>query len=87
MIVLDRLIYDFPKARDWVNGRAGLIREDVYASALPRSVCIEFEGSFEDAREFLELDGVRRALIAYWMDGLMRLKEKGSASFFARFHN
>lgn len=86
-IVMDRLIYDFPEVRAWVLARRGALRDDVYASALPRSVAVQFSGSFQDALGFLRLDGVRRALIAYWSEGLIQLKERGIASIFARFHN
>ena len=36
---------------------------------------------------FLKLDGVRRALFAYWAEALIGLKERGSSSMFARYHN
>ena len=39
------------------------------------------------ARAFLEMPGVRRALLAYWFDMLMGFLEKGKGSIFARFHN
>ena len=46
-----------------------------------------FKGSFETANEFMCLDGVRRALIAYWNDALIRLKERNALSMFAKNHN
>ena len=86
-IVVDRLIYDFPEVQRWLTSRNGGFDEDRYASALPRSVSILFEGGFDDAAELLEIDGVRRALVAYWTEALIGLKERGSSSMFARFHN
>jgi hypothetical protein len=86
-IVMDRLIYDFPVVKRWVANHEGNFRDDAYSSALPRSVSVCFGGSFQDATTFLSLDGVRRALIAYWSEGLIGLKERQVASVFARYHN
>ncbi|MCZ7625011.1 MAG: GIY-YIG nuclease family protein [Candidatus Methylomirabilis sp.] len=86
-IVMDHLIRDFPKVRKWVEKHQGGLRNDVYASALPRSVSVAFKGSFDDAQEFLLLDGVRRALLAYWSEGLTLLKERGVGSVYSRYHN
>lgn len=86
-LVMDRLIGDYPAILRWVEQRDGLVRSDVYASALPRSVSVSFSASFEDACEFLALDGVRRAMLAYWSEGLTVLKELGRSSLYARHHN
>ena len=87
MILLDRLILDFGDVINWVSGHNGFFEVDHYATALPRSVSIQFTGSFEDVNEFLKLDGVRRALIAYWNEALIRMKENDTSSVYARFHN
>ena len=87
MILVDRLILDFKGVKNWVYTHNGQIKEDHYKSALPRSTSLIFEGTFEDAQNFLTLDGVRRALIAYWTEGLIGLKERGALSLFAKFHN
>jgi hypothetical protein len=84
---MDRLIHDFPKVRRWVKKRGGGFRDGLYASALPRSVSVGFVSSFDDALEFLDLEGVRRALIAYWSENLTGLKERGVGSVFSRYHN
>ncbi len=86
-IVLDRLIYDFSDVIDWLNAHDGGCQDDVYASALARSVSVYFSASFDDAARFLQLVGVRRALIAYWAEALTGLRERGALSFFARYHN
>jgi hypothetical protein len=65
----------------------GDFHDDSYASALPRSVSVNFKASFDGAMNFLKLDGVRRALIAYWAEALIGLQERGSSSMFARYHN
>lgn len=46
-----------------------------------------FPGTFDIVRQFLKLEGVRRGLIAYWSEALIRLKEKEQMSVYARFHN
>ena len=87
MILMDRLILDFPNVRDWLKSRNGQIEHDQYASALQRSTSVFFEGNFNTAVDFLNLTGVRRAMIAYWTEALISLQEKGVGSVYARHHN
>ena len=87
MILMDDLIYDFREVAKWVKKHEGEMVKDVYKSALPRSTSVAFFGSLDDANEFLTLDGVRRALIAYWSDSLIRMKEKNTQSLHAKSHN
>ncbi len=86
-IVVDRLIYDFPNVRGWIESRSGGFQDDAYSSALPRSVIVYFTGGFAEAQQFLSLTGVRRALIAYWAEALLGINERGVESVFSRFHN
>ncbi|MFA7289627.1 MAG: GIY-YIG nuclease family protein [Melioribacteraceae bacterium] len=87
MILLDRLILDFEEVLHWISFHKGMYKTDCYATALQRSVSIFFPGSFGTVNEFLKLDGVRRALIAYWNEALIRMNEKGLMSTFIRYHN
>jgi hypothetical protein len=87
MILMDRLILDFAPVVDWVIDHDGGMDDDVYRSALPRAMSVVFAGTFADVNEFLKLDGVRRALIAYWSEALISMKERNALSFFARYHN
>lgn len=87
MINMDRLIHDFPDVAAWVGRRQGGMADDHYASGLPRSTSVYFAGDFADAREFLSLPGVRRAIIAYWTEGLILLQETGRSSVHAANHN
>jgi len=86
-IVMDPLIKDFTEVVEWVKQHSGELRPDAYSSALDRSISVSFEGTFDDALEFLDLDGVRRAILAYWSESLTILQERGNSSLFARFHN
>jgi hypothetical protein len=86
-LMVDRLIEDLPAVRRWLGRRGGRIERNQYASALPRLASVRFEGDFEAANEFMRLQGVRRALIAYWSDALLSLKDSGASSVFARFHD
>jgi hypothetical protein len=86
-ILMDKLILDFQNVKQWVKEHNGEILEDIYATALPRSVSIRFEGNMNTAQDFMKLDGVRRAIIAYWTESLLILKEKETASKYAKFHN
>lgn len=87
MILMDRLILDFPDVRGWLKSKKGQVNHDQYASALHRSTSVFFEGNFNIAIEFLNLTGVRRAMIAYWTEALIDLQEKSASSAYARHHN
>lgn len=87
MLLVDRLIFDFGKVINWIKDHNGSIEVDHYATALPRSASLIFEGSFNDAIEFYSLDGVRRALIAYWNEALINMKDKNTLSIYAKHHN
>lgn len=87
MILMDRLILDFPSVRTWLQDHRGEIIEKAYASALPRAASVPFQGTFQVAEEFMRLDGVRRALIAYWNEALIGLKESNKLSSYAKSHN
>ncbi len=87
MIQMDKLILDFVKVLNWISTHNGKIEEARYKTSLPRSVSVSFEATFSEVQKFLKLDGVRRALIAYWTEGLIGLKEKNINSTYARHHN
>lgn len=87
MIHMDRLVYDFEEVLSWVRSRSGELVDDNYASGLYRSTSVLFEGKFSRAVEFLSLNGVRRAIIAYWMEALIELQEKGNVSVHSQHHN
>ncbi|WP_190848737.1 GIY-YIG nuclease family protein [Pasteurella multocida] len=87
MILLDRLIMDYDDIFHWLKKHNGYITDSNYKSALPRSVCIYFTGDFKTSLEFIRLDGVRRALIAYWQEALFTLKDSKKQSIYNRFHN
>ena len=86
MILLDKLILDFPETISWIE-QHGYIENSYYKTALPRAVSIFLNGTFDIALDFLKKDGVRRALIAYWHDSLFNLKDHNKSSVYARFHN
>lgn len=87
MILLDRLVLDFGGTINWIAERGGRIEVEHYKKALPRATSIMFPGTFEEALEFTRLEGVRRALIAYWHEALIRMKEAETSSVYARYHN
>jgi hypothetical protein len=84
---MDELICDFPKVTKWISKHNGDSDNNVYSSALIRSTSVYFAGTFSEAIEFLSLEGVRRALIAYWSEALIGLKERNVQSSYARHHN
>ena len=87
MIHMDRLILDFDEVKEWVENRNGSLEEDNYSTCLYRSTSVFFFGDFDDAKEFLNLPGVRRATIAYWTEALIQLQDKRSMSRFANSHD
>jgi hypothetical protein len=87
MILMDKLILDYGDVKKWLKNRNGEIELDAYDKALPRSASVFFDGDFNVGKEFMELDGVRRAIIAYWVEGLMILKENGVLSSYEQYHN
>ncbi|WP_101774465.1 hypothetical protein [Pasteurella oralis] len=87
MILLDKLILDYDGISHWVRKNNGYVVDSSYKTALPRAVCVYFKGDFKTSLEFLTLDGVRRALIAYWQEALFQLKDTKKQSIYARFHN
>ena len=87
MILMDELIRDFRPVKKWVRQHCGIMQKDRYSSALERSTSVLFYGSFEEAQEFLQLNGVRRALIAYWSEALIELKERTALSLHSKHHN
>lgn len=87
MLMLDSLILDFPNVKKWLDKHNGSICTENYATALPHSVSVHFEGSFSDALELFSLDGVRRALIAYWYEALIKKTEENKLSTYERYHN
>ena len=87
MLLLDPLIEEYPDAISWLENHNGGVLDGEYASGLEGQFPILFEGKLEDAREFIALAGVRRALVAYWYDLLLQTAEAGRGSFFAKHHN
>ena len=87
MIHMDQMVHDFDEVSSWIRSKSGFLEDDNYASGLYRSTSVFFKGGFDDALEFLSLKGVRRAMIAYWMEALIELQEKGSSSIHAQHHN
>ncbi|MBQ7159730.1 MAG: GIY-YIG nuclease family protein [Treponema sp.] len=87
MLMLDSLILDFPNVKKWLDNHNGTIYTETYATALSHSVSVHFEGSFSDALELFSLDGVRRALIAYWYEALIKKTEEDKLSSYERYHN
>jgi len=87
MLLMDKLIFDFSEVKYWIKYHNGEIQEDSYKYALPRSASLIFGGTFEDAKQLMKLDGVRRALIAYWTEALIGLKERNTLSTYSKYHN
>lgn len=87
MIYMDKLVQDFDEPVAWLAQMGGGFSDEHYASSLEHSTGVFFNGNFSDAEAFLQLKGVRRAILAYWNEALVRLQERGSTSLFSRYHH
>lgn len=87
MIYMDQMIRDFREPMTWLKRRKGVLQDQRYTTALYHSTSVLFAGDFEDAIEFLSLKGVRRSIMAYWMDSLIELQTKNRQSLFGRHHD
>lgn len=87
LILVDKLILDYKDIISWIKERNGKIELDHYKTALPRASSLIFDGTFQDVLVLLSMDGVRRALIAYWNEALIQMAENNKMSVYERFHN
>ncbi|MEJ6397604.1 GIY-YIG nuclease family protein [Yoonia sp. 208BN28-4] len=86
-IVVDQMVKKDPEVRSWLKSNYGRIRKTPYASSWGNSVVVQFETSFDESLSLFQITGFRRAMIAYWYEALLRMQERQTRSFFARFHN
>lgn len=88
MIFVDELVARDASFLSYLRSKGGRItNSDPYASALPYGCSINFDGNFDDVLGIFDQPTLRRGLAAYWYDALLGLRDRGSRSFFARFHN
>ncbi|MGD9916721.1 MAG: GIY-YIG nuclease family protein [Paenirhodobacter sp.] len=87
MLMLDPLVWEFPAVRDWLFSHHIEALGYDYPSGLDRQFPVIFAGTLPEAREFLSLEGVRRALLAYWYDLLLQASDAERGSLHARHHN
>ena len=86
-LVMDALILDFPNVKKWVKNHNGNIHKTQYTNALSHSVSLSFYGFFDEVFELFRLDGVRRALIAYWYEMIIKKSEEDKLSPYEQYHN
>ncbi|MCL2136558.1 MAG: GIY-YIG nuclease family protein [Coriobacteriia bacterium] len=87
MLYMDDAILRHEESCDWIENHNGGLYVGDYKSALADSISVYFEGDFATCQEFLSLAGVRRAMVAYWTDSLLRLQERNALSINAKRHN
>ncbi|EHR01134.1 hypothetical protein [Bradyrhizobium sp. WSM471] len=59
----------------------------MFKRSAERAVSVSFDEDFAKAERILALDGVRRAMVAYWADALADLRERNAKSVYARYHS
>lgn len=87
MLYMDDSILSQQDTMTWLENHQGEWYEDSYTTALPRGVSILIPGGFHVIREFMAQQGVRRAVLAYWTESLLVLKQNDRTSTYARWHN
>ncbi len=86
-IVVDATIRKDREFKGLLRPYAGSIRSTPYVSNWGNAVSVGFEASFDEAIRLFQATAFRRALLAYWYDALLRMRDRGARSLFARFHN
>ena len=87
MLYMDDSILHQQDTMTWLKKHQGESYTNDYATALPRGVSILIHSDFDVMLEFIEQLGVRRAVLAYWIESLLTLKENDRLSAYARWHN
>lgn len=95
-LCVDRLVHRSSDAKRWLRqhdytGRYSLTSmfysKFAYASASPDLAVVNFQAPLAEAQELLAIDGMRRALVAYWFDHLLKFRETGRGNMQSRWHN
>ncbi|SHF04291.1 T5orf172 domain-containing protein [Litoreibacter ascidiaceicola] len=87
VLVVDKLIRRDKAFMRQLKAMGAIVRTSPYASNWGDAVLINIEATFIDASNLLDSTTFRRAILAYWYDALLRMKEKGTRSLHARHHN
>jgi hypothetical protein len=86
-VVVDEMVARDKEAMNWLKKVDGWMKPTPYASNWGQSVALHFEASFDQAAGLSQISGFRRALVAYWYDALLRMRDGKKRSLFARFHD
>ena len=86
-LVVDQMIAKDRDFKKLLSKLGGWITRVPYPSNWGNARQVSFEATFDESLGIFEHTGFRRALIAYWYEALLRMQERGTSSFFARFHN
>ena len=86
-MVADELAGRYGGTRAWLRARGGRTHEPSYASAKEGAIVLSWTGPLDDAVGVLDQPGMRRALVAYWYDMLLPMRDQGRRSLHARRHD
>jgi hypothetical protein len=86
-IVVDGSVTRDRELKQKLKPLAGSMRHDPYPSNWGNAVSVTFNASFDEASRLFEVTAFRRALIAYWYDALLRMRDRKSRSLHAKRHN
>ena len=86
-LISDALVRKYWGTRRWLWAHKGRIRRSGYASGKERAVAMSWIGPMAEAVGVFDQPGVRRALVAYWYDMLLPMRDRGTRSLHARRHN
>ncbi|MDG1470538.1 MAG: GIY-YIG nuclease family protein [Ascidiaceihabitans sp.] len=86
-IIVDQMIAQDREFKNWLRDLGGWTEPVPHPSNWGNARKITLQATFEECLGLFANTGFRRALIAYWYEALLRMQERGTRSFFARFHN
>ena len=86
MLHVDELVWRDRTFRRWLRAHDGLALRGQYRSALPGSLTLHWTAPLESAGDVFDFSVVRRALLAYWMDRLLAMKQTATGSLHGKHH-
>lgn len=86
-IVVDASVANDRAFKKKLKPLAGTVRRAPYPSNWGNAVSVNFEANFDQASRISETTAFRRALVAYWYDALLRMRDLGNRSLHAKHHN
>ncbi len=86
-IVVDESVRRDREFKKKLKPLAGTMSKTPYVSNWGSAISVNFAASFDEAARLFEVTAFRRALVGYWYDALLRMRDLGTRSLHAKHHN